>query len=184
MKKKQPKVVGGLSAAEIAKLTNVSVSRIYTQLSQGRTPYEILLAAQRRKEQQAARAVSVLPAALDIVAPLNGGGGHVNGSVPSYAASLAKKEAMLAELRSVELAEKRRELLPVSYFRHWGTKFLIEAKNLWLRGPSELADELAAECDPRKCESIVRRFCEQVVGRIYELERLWSPEPPPEADAA
>jgi hypothetical protein len=179
MSKKPKAGGGGLSATEIARLSGLSTSRVYTLLAEGRSCFEILLSAERRKQQAAAREVPVLPIDVDVVAPLVNGGTSVNG-VPSYSASLAKKESMLAELRNVELMQKRGELMPVSYFRHWGMKFLVEAQDLWLQGPSELADRLASESDPLQCEAIVRGFVERVVDRLYKLERLWSP-PPPEA---
>jgi hypothetical protein len=179
MSKKPKAGGGGLSATEIARLSGLSTSRVYTLLAEGRSCFEILLSAQRRKQQAAAREVPVLPVDVDVIAPANGGI-HVNGAVPSYSESLAKKEAMLAELRNVELMQKRGELMPVSYFRHWGMKFLVEAQDLWEQGPSELADRLASENDPRECEAIVLGFVERVVDRLYKLERLWAP-PPPEA---
>jgi hypothetical protein len=174
MAKKKPKVVGGgLSAAEIARLCDMSISRVYAELAQGRSAFEVIATAQRR-QQKAAREASVLPLDVDVVAPLVNGGTHVNG-VPSYSESLAKKESMLADLRHVELMQKRGELMPVSYARLWGVRFLVAAKDELLRGPGELQDVLAAESDPLKCAAIVRSWTERCLNRFCELEKLWGP---------
>jgi hypothetical protein len=176
-KKKAPKAVGGgLSASEIARLCDMSTARVYAELAQGRNAFEIIATAQRRK-QQAAREATVLPIDADIV-------GHtVNGSVPAYSLSLARKEASLAELRGVELMERKKELLLASDMRLFASRLLIEARDILLATPSELADRLAAESDARAVERILRDRMEQACERFYQLT-LWSQrpqEPPQEA---
>jgi hypothetical protein len=170
--KKVSKAVGSLSASELSRLCNTSLARIYAQLGQGRTAFEIIAASQRRREQEAAKAVRVLPIDLDLAGPP-----RVNGAaaVPAYGESLARKEATLAELRGVELAERRKDLLPVAYFRLWATRFLVQGRDDLLKGPSELADALAAESDPIKCAVVVERWVERVMEKFYQLEKLWGP---------
>ena len=166
------------SAAQIARLAGISISRVNALRQQGRTDGEIVAAAQQRREQMVLRDFPTVPV-----------NGHAADGAVSYAASLAEKEKWTAELRKIEVMRQRRELMPVVYFRYWATKFLAEAKDLWLRGPSELRDQLASETDPICCEALVRGFVEQVVGRLYQCERLWNPPedgeppsgPPPEA---
>jgi hypothetical protein len=67
-------------------------------LSQGRGAYEILAAAERRKQRLTPLGLDDAPSApVDGVhLHLNGG---ANGAVPSYSASLAAKEATLSEIR-------------------------------------------------------------------------------------
>jgi hypothetical protein len=173
--KKPPKNDGGgLSATEIARLTGLSTSRVYCLLSEGRSVFEILLSAQRR--QQSAREVPVVLPVVPVDPAVNGNG------IPSYAASLAKKEFALSQLREIELAQKRGELLPVRYARIWGTRFLTEAKDTLLRVPGELRDRLASEDDPNVIEEILRSSFENYFNALYRLERLWNP--PIEDDAA
>jgi hypothetical protein len=45
-----------------------------------------------------------------------------------------------------------------------------------MRGPSELADPLAVEDDPQRCEAIVQRWVERVMERLHQLDRLWGVE--------
>jgi hypothetical protein len=169
-KKKAPKAVGGgLSAAEIARLCDMSTARVYAELAQGRSAFEIIATAQRRK-QQAARETTVLPVDADIVAHT------VNGSVPAYSLSLAKKEAALAELRRVELMERTKELLLASDMRLFASRLLVEAKDILLAGPSELRDVLAAESDAHAVERTLQRWVERACDKFYQLS-LWTQRP-------
>jgi hypothetical protein len=157
-------------AAQVAKLAQVSISRVYRLRQEGRSDAEIIRSARQRQEMLALRSLPVTE--------IGGANGHAPFGPVSYAASLAEKEKWAAELRRIQVMEKRRELMPVAYFRYWGINFLTEAKDLWLRGPSELRDQLASESDPLACEAIVQGFCERVVDRLAKLERLWSPPGP------
>ena len=76
----------------------------------------------------------------------------------------------------MEFQKKSGELLPVSYVRHWGVTFLTEARDVLMRGPAELADQLAVEDDPRHCEMIAQKWIERVLERLHQLRRLWGEE--------
>jgi hypothetical protein len=161
------------SAAIIAKLAGISTSRVNVLRAEGRSDTQIVVMSVQYAQQQLV--LRGLPAT-----PVEINGHGANGS-PSYAASLAERERWSAELKKLQVMERRDELVPISYVKLWGLKFLTEAKDVWMRGPSELCDQLAAEDDPVKCALIMRGFCERVVAKLYECERLWSPPPPPEA---
>jgi hypothetical protein len=178
MKKKSPKVTGGgLSASEIARLSDLSTSRVYCLLSEGRSAFEILLSAQRRKQQAAGREVPVLPIDVDIAAPVNGG-------VPAYSESLARKEAALAELRNVQLMEKRGELVPTQYVKLFASRILVETRDELWRASSELADTLAAEDNPVRVAELLRGVHERALDRLARLDRIWGPPEPPPPEAA
>jgi hypothetical protein len=163
------------SAAQVARLAGVSISRIYRLRQEGKTDSEIIAASERRKEEFVLRDVPPLP--MD--AATNGHAG-----VLSFAAAQAAEKNWSAKLKQVEYQERCGELVPIDYVRHWGLRFLHEARDLWLRGPGELRDQLAAESDPLKCEKIVETFCTRVVDTLYQLEKLWSPPPAPPGMAA
>jgi hypothetical protein len=158
-----------LTAEQIAAVAGVSVQLVYKKLRMGKSAKQIISEASERENRQTLRDMPVTP--VDAV------NGHAG--VLSFSAAQAQKENWAAKLKQVEYQERCGELIPVQYVRHWGQRFLMEARDLWLRGPSELRDTLASECDPLACEEIVRTFCERVVNTLYQLERLWTPPPPP-----
>jgi hypothetical protein len=171
--KKPGKTVGsGLSAAEIARLCEMSLARVYAELAQGRSTFEIIATAQRRKQQAATRA-TVLPADVDVIAPSANGSGP-----PPYSISLARKEHLQADLKQVDLEQRRGNLVPVAYVRLMASRLLVGAKDILLAGPSELADRLAAESNPYEVEAMVQRWVERALAKFVELD-AWDPPPPP-----
>lgn len=176
MKRKKPNGRAGPaspSAEHIASIAGVSIQLVYKKLRQGKTASQIVAEAHQRREQIALRGLPTVPVKTN---------GHAATNVVSFAQAQAEKENWLCELRRIEVMKARKELMPVSYVRLWGTRFLIAARDELLRGPGELADELAAERDPRRCEAILRRWVEHVLRKFCETERLWGP--PIEGDAA
>ena len=72
-----------------------------------------------------------------------------------------RKETALAELRELELAEKRGLLLVrADVIRTWD-EHITQAKNKLLAIGDEISDKLAAESNPLKCRELVN-------GRIRE----------------
>jgi hypothetical protein len=87
-----------------------------------------------------------------------------------------RRAKALAERQELENAFRRGELIPASYVRQWGVRFITAAKDELLRGPSELQDLMATEADPQKCNAIMRAWVERVVAKVQELQRLWKTE--------
>jgi hypothetical protein len=154
------------SAAQVAKLAGVSISRVYRLRQEGRSDAQIIADAQRRKEEFVLRDLPTVPV-----------NGHAADGTLSFAAARAAKENWAAKLRQVEYQERSGELIPVSYVRYWGVNFLIAAKDEMLKAPSELADTLAAESNPRAVEEVLRRWVERVMNKFHQLDRLWAPPP-------
>lgn len=84
-----------------------------------------------------------------------------------------RRAKALAERQELENALRRGELMPVAYVRQWATRFLTDARDTLMTGPSELADPLAAETDPLKTAVILRTWLERAMGKFHQLERLW-----------
>jgi hypothetical protein len=84
-----------------------------------------------------------------------------------------RRAKALAERQELENMLRRGELMPVSYVRAWASRFLIDGRDELLKGPSELADSLAAETDPLKVASILRAWLERAIGKFEQLEQLW-----------
>jgi hypothetical protein len=87
-----------------------------------------------------------------------------------------RRARALAERSELENALRRGELMPVSYIRTWGSRFLTDARDTLLTGPSELADVLAAETDPLKTAAILRNWLERVMAKLHQLDQLWGVE--------
>jgi hypothetical protein len=84
-----------------------------------------------------------------------------------------RRAKALAERQELENMLRRDELVPVAYMRTWGSRFLTDARDTLLTGPSELADTLAVESDPLKTAAILRAWVERVMGKFHQLDRLW-----------
>lgn len=158
------------SAQDIANIAGVSLTLVNRKLSQGKSPRTIIYEAELMA-QQAAQKSPVNVEVAEMTGPVNG---HASNGQWSFSQAQTAKEGALAELRQLELAERRRELIPVSYVRTWASRFLVEGRDLLLAGPGELQDVIAAESDPVKCERILRCWVERALLAFFSLERLWS----------
>jgi hypothetical protein len=84
-----------------------------------------------------------------------------------------RRAKALAEHQELENMLRRGELMPVSYARKWGLRFLIDGRDELLKGASELADALAAESDPLKVAAILRAWLERTMDKFEQLRMLW-----------
>jgi hypothetical protein len=84
-----------------------------------------------------------------------------------------RRARALAERQELENMLRRGELMPVSYARLWGVRFLIAARDELLRGPGELGDAVAAESDPRKCTAMLRAWAERTLAKFEQLDTIW-----------
>jgi hypothetical protein len=87
-----------------------------------------------------------------------------------------RRQKALAERQEIENMLRRGELMPVSYARKWGLRYLIDGRDEMLKGPSELADELAAESDPVRVKAILLAWVERIMAKFEQLEMLWKGE--------
>ena len=164
--KQRKRKPGGPTAESIAAIAGVSVQLVYRKLRMGKSAREIVMEAETQAQHALKHpVVNVAEVGLN---------GHAGNGALSFAAAQAAKENALAELRQLEVMERRRELMPVSYVRIWGTRFLVEGRDILLAGPSELADTLAAETDPLKTAAILRAWLDRAMGKFHQLDRLWS----------
>jgi hypothetical protein len=84
-----------------------------------------------------------------------------------------RRARALAERQELENMLRRGELMPVAYARQWGVRFLIDGRDELLKGPSELADSLAAESDPLKVAAMLRAWLDRAIAKFEQLEQLW-----------
>jgi hypothetical protein len=150
---------------EIANIGGVSLTLVHRKLAQGKSAREIIAEAVAHEQQAAAKHPNVAVTGL-----ING---HAGNGALSFATAQAAKETALAELRQLELMERRQELIPLVYVRTWASRFLVEGRDVLLNGPGELADRLAVENDPLRVREILQGWVDHIMTRFFELETLW-----------
>lgn len=177
--KGQPKksvVVLGVSA--LARETGVAKSTISERMRRGQTADEIRAYAAMRDGRSPKRAST-----RGAVSPRTHESSTTNAEYEIVLRGRAKLEAIddaklrraqaLAERSELDNMLRRGELVPVSYIRTWGSRFLTDARDTLMTGPSELQDMLAAEGDPLKVSEILRGWLERTMTKLHQLDRLW-----------
>jgi hypothetical protein len=172
-KKPRPKSKKEAGPAEVARAAGCSKQLASRLLKRGFAEAQIVERVAERKAREAARAATTnshrAPALVNglpsVVIPF-----------PSFAESEAKKEHFLAELRGLQVMRERGELVRTCDVRLFCARLLVEARDILEAGPSELADTLAAEADPARCEAIVRAWTDRAVEKFHRLT-LWSERP-------
>ena len=187
----------------LSRETGYSAATISRKLSRGLSPDNIrsqtrLVVAQERAEAAATYAtdqtapsrapkrdgqmalIPTLPVSPQPVRIGQAGGAEYEAALTENAmfeklgnAKLRRAQA-LAERAEIENEQRRGELVPVAYMRRWGMRFLIDGRDELLKGPSELADSLAAESDPVRAEQILRGWVEQTLAKFANLQALWA----------
>lgn len=168
--RKHPATASDVSAAEVGRRAGCSKQLASRLLKRGFSPDEIVQRIKSNKEAAVAKSSNGSPGIplLDLPAlPVADG--------PSFAAAQLRKELALAQLREIEIAERRRTLIPVSYVKHWNSVFLIDGRQILEQGPSELQDRLAAESSPMKCKEILTSWIDRVSERFERLRSMWEP---------
>ncbi len=167
-----------LTAAQIATLAGVSVQLVARKRAMGKSDRAIIAEAEQQAQQAALKHPTVIVTNL-----VNGhANGHAAGAL-SFSQAQCSKENALAELRQLELMERRRELIPVSYVKTWASRFLVEGRDILLNGLGELQDRLASESDPVKIGEILRFWVDQAMARFLQTESLWGGGSPVDEDA-
>ena len=154
----------GPSAAAVARLAGVTVSRVYRLRAEGRSDAEIITAAQQRKQDT----LRGLPST-----PVNG---HAADGALTFSAAQAQKETWTARLRELEFLERRGTLVPVSYIKFWGVNFIVGVQDE-MRKVAELTDTLAAESSPAIVQTILDGWVNRVCEKLHRLETLWAAPP-------
>jgi hypothetical protein len=201
MKKKPvqvPKHVINVGVAALARETGLAEATVSKKMKNGQTPDQIRAAAAHRQATLASGGKVRGPVGKKME---NSQGKPTKSATPTktytpgrgrpplpseydmVVASRSRYEALedaklrrakaLAERQEIENMLRRGELMPVSYARKWGIRFLIDGRDELLKGPSELADGLAAESDPLKVAAILRGWVERAIAKFEQLEMLW-----------
>ena len=191
-----------LGVLALSRETGYSAATISRKLSRGLSPDNIrsqarLVVAQERAEAAEAHAKSQIPPSpvpnqvdQQVLAPIlpfapqsvrtgRAKGGEYeevlagNAIFEKLDSAKLRRALALAERGELDNMLRRGELVPVAYIRTWGSRFLTDARDTLMTGPSELQDTLAAESDPLKVSAILRAWLERVMNKFHQLDRLW-----------
>jgi hypothetical protein len=129
---------GKLSPTALATELGVSRQTVWHALKSGATVSEIrqraahwhaIVEARQHPGKRTDKAVDAI-----VNGAVDRGNGHAadNSGIPAYTVSQAKKEAMLASLRELEVESKRGELAPVAKMQGWVVESIaFERKHTW-----------------------------------------------------
>lgn len=172
MSEKPPetKHVVNLGVSALARETGQSPAAVSKKMKAGQTPDQIRAAAARRQGRapNKSRGPGRPPIASEYDMVIKG-----RARLDDIDDAKLRRAKALADHQELENALRRGELVPVAHIRIWGSRFLTDARDTLLTGPSELQDILAAEDDPLKCAAIMRAWLERVMGKFHQLEKLW-----------
>jgi hypothetical protein len=179
VKKKEPPASKRINVgvAALARETGLAEATISKKLKRGMSPEAIRAAALQRqgrmpvkgKLHTPGRGRPPLPSEYDMVV-------DARARYDEMETWKLRRAKALAERQEIENMLRRGELMPVTYARKWGLRFLIDGRDELLKGPSELADQLAAESDPLKVAAILRAWLERAIAKFEQLEMLWKGE--------
>lgn len=79
-----------------------------------------------------------------------------------------RKEIALADLKDLEVAQKRGELVPIVQVQSWITNCIVRAREVWM-GLRDLADRIRQEPDVIKAQQLVD---DEVRRGLEELEKF------------
>jgi|SRR5215831_12134359 len=172
MKKKPPvgKHIMNVGVAALARECGVSEATVSRKMKRGKTADQIRREAAARKGLKPPNTNGpgrpAKPSEYDMVI-------EARSRYDALEEAKLRRAKALAERQELENMLRRGELMPVSYARLWGVKFLIAARDELLRGPGELGDAVAAESDPIKCTAMLRAWTERALAKFVLLEHLW-----------
>ncbi len=145
---------------ELAKRAGVSKSLVSRKLAAGKTPDQIIAEALESRSRRAARDEAFAAG----VASSDQAGEPV--AIEKFAEAQRRKETALANLRELELAERRGELVEaVQVETEWVT-VCAQIRDAVLSVPEKVAAELAALNDERAVSKILTEALREELGRV------------------
>jgi hypothetical protein len=177
--KHRVKQTPGVTAAEVGRLAGCSAVLARRLLLRGFSPAEIVARIAENKAREAAK--TGLPMDLPAI-PLNG-----HGEVTPFAVSQAKKEESLAQLRALQVAKAKGELVALQPWYAINVELLRFAARALECWETDLPPVLVGTSEAQMTEVIHKRTCHLFAAteqfRRVESEKygivLPPPEPPP-----
>ena len=135
----------------MARRARCSTTTVSKKLLAGKSAEQIISEAEAWRKEEAGRA------AVDC------------GETESFNQAQRRKEVAIADLRELELKQKRGELVPVSDVNAFVSGMVVRARDILLRVAPELRDRLAVCSDPIECEAMVT---DEVYRALRELSEF------------
>ncbi|MGC4052925.1 MAG: hypothetical protein QM757_26655 [Paludibaculum sp.] len=165
----------------LAQQAGCSPALVSRKLRDGKTPDQIIAEAAEYRERLATRNQNngELPPAADVAA-LRGelGGKGESGEPEKYSDAVRRKEIALADLRELELAEKRGELVSATDAALRIAEICQMVRDAMVSIPTKIAPRLASMSSEREITAELRQVIRQELARISEQLK------PEEDDAA
>lgn len=89
----------------------------------------------------------------------------------SFIEAQGRKEIALADLRELELKEKRGELVRTAEVNLWIGSMIIKSREILMRMAPELKDRLSQESDPFKVEGLIDAEVRRALDELAEFKR-------------
>lgn len=160
----KPQKVVNKGVRELAREAGVSPALVSRKLRAGKSPRQIMLEAEARRQQQAAPSTPASPPSTPAIVTTKSRS-MIDGT---FAEAQLRKESALADLRELELAEKRRDLLSASEVSTAIHELIATSKSKLLLIGDELGDRISAESDPIKCREMIAA---EIRAALQELSK-------------
>jgi hypothetical protein len=139
--------------SDLARRARCSTTTVSKKLLAGKSAEQIISEAEAWRKQESAR------------------GATDCGDLESFNQAQRRKEVAIADLRELELKQKRGELVPVSDVNAFVSGMIVRARDILLRLAPELRDRLATCTDPLECEGMVTDEVYRALRELSEYER-------------
>ena len=140
---------------DLARRAGVEPSTVTKKLNQGKTPEQILAEAATYRLRQAERLAAVSKQQ------------RTPEEIETFSDAQRRKESALADLRELELAEKRRDLVPAAEMKEAWVSICVKVKSAILGMPDKLAPSIVGLPDPMTAKSILIRECETILHTLH-----------------
>lgn len=131
-------VLPSKGVSDLARRARCSTSTVSKKLLAGKSAEQIISEAEAWRKQEAAKESS-----------------SDCGDLESLQHAQRRKERAIADLRELELQQKRGELIPMSDVNAFISGMIIRARDILLRIAPELRDRLATCRDAVECERLI-----------------------------
>src|ERR1700680_4506229 len=138
--------------SDLARRARCSTTTVSKKLLAGKSAGQIIAEAEAWRKQDTTRA------AVDC------------GDLESINQAQRRKEVAIADLRELELKQKRGELVAVSEVNAFVSGMIVRARDILLRIAPELRDRLATCTDPIECEAMVTDEVHRALRELSEFK--------------
>jgi hypothetical protein len=138
--------------SDLARRARCSTTTVSKKLLAGKSAEQIIAEAEAWRMQETTRASTD------------------SGNVETFNQAQRRKEVAIADLRELELKQKRGELVQISDVNAFVSGMVVRARDILLRVAPELRDRLAVCSDPIECERMVNDEVHRALRELSEFK--------------